>query len=202
MTQQLADDENLLAAVKGIARYDEVIADAPAHPAWVGEAANRHFVPDLELLGSILAIPLGEGATSQSGLLGKGVDAWFAHEFRRAGFESDCVWPRAEDPRVLPRDITRLLAAVPSSTAADLRRRPTRMRSVAPQDATILGRAYTKQVDVVMSFWQTGPELLRRPRRRSTCCTSCDQHVRESRRGYVVIPDAPEGGPEPSAPAP
>lgn len=28
------------------------------------------------------------------------------------------------------------------------------------------------------------------------------QHVRESRRGYVVIPNEPEGGPEPSAPAP
>lgn len=31
---------------------------------------------------------------------------------------------------------------------------------MAPQDASILGRAYTKQVDVVMSSWATGPELL------------------------------------------
>lgn len=158
--KQPTDDENRTATVKGIARYDAVIASTPVLPAWAGEGASRHFVPDLELLGDILTIPISEGATSRSGLLGKGVDTWFAHEFRRAGFEPERVWPRAEDPRVLPREVAQLLDAVPHDMSTELRRRLTRMRSVAPQNATILGRAYTKQVDVVISSWQTGPELL------------------------------------------
>ena len=93
-------------------------------------------------------------------VLGKGLDAWFAHEFRRAGFNPDAVWPRASDPRVLPTDITALLQRVPADLREDLSARLLKLRAVAPQDASILGRAYTKQVDVVMSSWSTGPELL------------------------------------------
>jgi hypothetical protein len=34
------------------------------------------------------------------------------------------------------------------------------MASVAPVDARVLGRAYEKQVDVVISRWDRGPEIL------------------------------------------
>lgn len=61
---------------------------------------------------------------------------------------------------MLSDDIASLLAALPKTIAADLRARLPRLPRVAPQDATILGRAYVKQVDVVMSSWRTGPEVL------------------------------------------
>lgn len=61
---------------------------------------------------------------------------------------------------MLPADIGRLLDELPAARAEELRSRLARLRSVAPQDAAIRGRAYVKQVDVVMSSWQTGPELL------------------------------------------
>lgn len=34
------------------------------------------------------------------------------------------------------------------------------MAAVAPVDARVLGRAYEKQVDVVIARWDRGPELL------------------------------------------
>ncbi|QPL05868.1 MULTISPECIES: hypothetical protein [Actinomyces] len=152
----------------GFARYDRIISERTALPAWRGTGHDRHYEADLDLLGSILTIPVSEGASTQSGLLGKGLDAWFAHEFRRAGFDPDRIWPRAQEPRVLPSDVAALLAALPKTIAVDLRARLTRMPRVAPQDATILGRAYVKQVDVVMSSWRTGPEILLSPKSQSS----------------------------------
>lgn len=147
-------------AVTGIARYDTLIAGRTAGPAWRGTGSDRRYEADTDLLGDILTIPVSEGATPQSGLLGKGLDAWFAHEFRRAGFDPDRVWPRAQEPRVLAHDVVALLDALPKALAADVRARLPQLRRVAPQDATILGRAYVKQVDVLISSWRTGPELL------------------------------------------
>lgn len=147
-------------AVTGIALYDKILLNAECHHPWGGEGTSRFFRPDLDLLSRIIEVPVRAGASTQTGLLGKGLDAWFAHEFRRAGFDPDSVWPRAEAPRVLPQDVTRLLAALPRAQAEELRARLGRLRSVAPQDASVRGRAYVKQVDVVMSSWQTGPELL------------------------------------------
>ena len=171
---------------RGITQYDAILAQADDQSPWQvrqpapaapedrrpstvlpQHALPQHalpsgarYQPDLELLAQILSVPVRSRATTQSGLLGKGLDAWFAHEFRRSGFDPDAVWPRARDPRVLPTDLTALLDGLPAQLRRELERRLSRMSSVAPQDARILGRAYTKQVDVVMSSWQTGPELL------------------------------------------
>lgn len=146
---------------RGIARYDDLIQAASCESPWHHDGnGGRVYLPDLELLGSILTIPVGENASTQTGLLGKGLDAWFAHEFRRAGFDPDSVWPRASDPRVLPTDLRALFERLPTDLRNDLAARLLKLRAVAPQDASILGRAYTKQVDVVMSSWSTGPELL------------------------------------------
>ncbi|MCS5514585.1 hypothetical protein NY537_17745 [Curtobacterium flaccumfaciens pv. betae] len=38
--------------------------------------------------------------------------------------------------------------------------KPTPLKGVVATDARILGRHYVKQVDVVMSAWETGPEIL------------------------------------------
>ena len=91
------------------------------------------------------------------------LDVWTAYELRRAGFDPDLVWPRAEPPRILP------------STLVALRKGATqRQRKVIDEmlasgktyggetsaSANILGKNYVKQVDVVVSAWNTGPELM------------------------------------------
>jgi hypothetical protein len=145
---------------RGIGKFDHLLAAADTASPWSGPVTDRVYAPDLDLLGQMLAIPVSEDAPSQSGLYGKCLDAWFAQEFRRAGFDPDIVWPRATTPRVLPQDVGKLLKNLPRDLSNEVRTRVESMTSVAPQDANIRGRAYVKQVDVVISSWQTGPELL------------------------------------------
>ncbi|WP_203717056.1 hypothetical protein [Asanoa siamensis] len=53
-----------------------------------------------------------------------------------------------------------LLSKLPRALADDLRRRLPQISAVGPADAKVLGRAYYKQVDVCISRWDRGPELL------------------------------------------
>lgn len=53
-----------------------------------------------------------------------------------------------------------LLGALPSVVEEKLAERLLSLPAVAPRDGRFLGRAYVKQVDVAMSHWSTGPELL------------------------------------------
>lgn len=91
------------------------------------------------------------------------LDVWIAYELRRAGFDVDAVWPRADHPRVLPEPIARLLESLPQKDRAALNAR-IKSRAAIPgataSSASVLGKNYLKQVDVVMSSWETGPELL------------------------------------------
>lgn len=143
------------------APFDPILAATPATDPWTharGEAPI--YVPDYDLLNSLLTLPVSAGSTSESGRFAKGIDAWLAHEFRRAGFRIDEVWPRPLRPRVLPRDIAVLLEHLPTRMADELRPRLARMPAVGPTDARVLGRAYDKQVDVCIARWDRGPELL------------------------------------------
>lgn len=141
---------------KGLALFDGILSRAAQTNPWAAGA----YAPDVSVLEEILSIPVSRAATTQSGLYGKGLDAWFAQEFRRAGFATDSVWPRASEPRVVPQEITALVSILPKMVRADLVERLLSAKSVAPQDARIRGRAYVKQVDVGISAWTTGPELL------------------------------------------
>ncbi len=145
---------------KGIDLLDPVLADWRWSSPWARGEGGAEYHPDFALLERLLEVPVKRGAQSQSGEYGKALDAWFANEFRRAGFDPDLVWPRATRPRVLPGSVTALIRALPREYAEDLSRRLHALPAVAPQDARIRGRAYDKQVDVVMSHWATGPELL------------------------------------------
>src|SRR5690606_1385105 len=79
---------------------------------------------------------------------------------RRAGFGIDEVWPRPAIPRILSRDIALLLEMLPLALSAQVRERVESLPAVGPSDAHFLGRAYQKQVDVAISRWDRGPELL------------------------------------------
>lgn len=140
--------------------YEELLA-APLTDPWTHNTGEPPcYAPDYDLLGRLLTIPVAAGAMSESGSFANGVDAWIAQELRGVGFGADEVWPRPTPPRVLPRDLAVLLGKLPAAQRADLARRLTNMASVAPVDARVLGRAYEKQVDVVIARWDRGPEVL------------------------------------------
>ncbi|UKD11520.1 hypothetical protein L3V59_00050 [Burkholderia aenigmatica] len=86
-----------------------------------------------------------------------------SYELRRAGFGSDQVWPRPVHPRILPAPVAALLDQLPNGIAASLRERVNRegaISGVTSSSASILGKNYFKQVDVIITDWATGPELL------------------------------------------
>lgn len=141
--------------------YDALLGDRALTDPWAHSAGQPpRYIPDYEFLGHLLTIPVRASAVSESGSFANGIDAWIAHELRRAGFGADEVWPRATRPRVLPRDLAVLLEKLPMAQREDLRRRLANMPAVAPVDARVLGRAYEKQVDVVLARWDRGPEIL------------------------------------------
>ncbi len=140
---------------------EAIIAARPTESPWITSAdGHRGFSPDHVLLEQLLAVPIGAGAGSESGRLAKAIDAWVAHELRRAGFGSDEVWPRLQRPRVLPREVALFIEGLPKQQQDEARRQLAKNKRVAPNDARILGKAYVKQVDVVVAQWARGPELL------------------------------------------
>lgn len=124
---------------------------------------QRRFEPDYSTLESLLSVPLYLKAQTQSGVPALAIDVWLSYELRRAGFGADQTWPRPKHPRILPASVAKLLEALPKSEAAPLRARIEREGSitdVTSSSATILGKNYLKQVDVIITDWATGPELL------------------------------------------
>lgn len=120
------------------------------------------FQPDFTTLSRLLGVPLYLAAPTTTGVPALALDVWIAYELRRAGFSEDAVWPRKESPRVLPGPVASLIESLPQHERRLLIERilssaPT---GVAPSQALVLGKHYRKQVDVVMSHWATGPEVL------------------------------------------
>lgn len=88
---------------------------------------------------------------------------WLSYELRRAGFRSDQVWPKPTNPRVLPAAVSALINSLPVKLKADVEARIMKQSSIAgvtSSSAAILGKNYLKQVDVIITDWATGPELL------------------------------------------
>jgi hypothetical protein len=144
--------------------FDEIVVgavDKDANP-WRVEEGDVVFAPDYETLSRLLGVPVFLGAASQSGVPALALDVWTAYELRRAGFDPDRVWPRASPPRVLPYDVSALVDSLPKGLRDQVRQRLERGQSggTAGATANLLGKNYVKQVDVVMSSWQTGPELM------------------------------------------
>lgn len=141
--------------------FDETLSAAVLSDPWThAQGEIPAYAPDYALAQALLTIPVAAGKGWASGALANGVDSWLAHEFRRAGFGPDEVWPRATRPRILPRDVAVLLERLPGPLSQEVRARLMAMPVVAPTDAKILGRAYDKQVDVAIARWDRGPELL------------------------------------------
>ncbi len=142
--------------------FEGILSGRPRTDPWNVETVSggRSFEPDHALLGELLTVPLSAGSGPESGRLAKAIDAWLAHLLRSAGFGTDEVWPRRSKPRVLPRDLAHFIEGLPARYRDEARARVLRNKRVAPSDAKVLGRAYVKQVDVLIAHWSRGPELL------------------------------------------
>lgn len=155
--------------------YDAIVRQAstpeygnPWHTNGAGQLQYRADYPTLQRL---LGVPLlfkdeatgKESASSQSGVPALALDVWTAYELRRAGFDPDLVWPRAQPPRILPSTLVamRALATAKQRKVLDeMLASGKTYRDETGASANILGKNYVKQVDVVMSAWRTGPEIM------------------------------------------
>lgn len=150
---------------RGWRLFDALIEQAERRPRnpWVVRDGSLTFEPDLALLRRLLAVPIHIGASSQTGVPALAFDVWTSYEFRRAGFDPDAIWPRSTPPRVLPGEIARLVQATKGPLRRELDARIAKgggLRGAVSADAHLLGKNYVKQVDVGMSSWHTGPELM------------------------------------------
>lgn len=148
--------------------FDRIVADAApdsehTNPWAKGADGQLRYVPDYDTLVKLLGVPLHLNADTRTGVPALALDVWISYELRRAGFDSDATWPRATHPRILPASVSNLLKALPVKERSGLEARLTKSGAVAgvtSASANILGKNYLKQVDVIMTDWHTGPELL------------------------------------------
>jgi hypothetical protein len=156
------------AKAKAWAIFDRIVERSAAegvysNPWVVDDGGRRRFEPDYATLCSLLGVPLWLNANTQSGVPALALDVWLSYELRRAGFGPDQTWPRPKHPRILPAPVAKLLNELPRKEAESLRDRIERagaISGVTTSSATILGKNYLKQVDVIITDWATGPELL------------------------------------------
>jgi hypothetical protein len=140
----------------------------------------RQYVPDYAVLRALLAVPIEQGhaQSQQSGRVAKSLDAYVAHELRRAGFDPSTVFPRLRMPRALPPEMRVVEEAIDHLMTvldeyeefASQRLKPAPLRSAITRlarvklggsETNVLGRFYKKQVDaVVLSDWLRGPDVL------------------------------------------
>ena len=81
--------------------FDYIVAKATldgehSNPWILGENGQKLFEPDYAVLRELLGVPLHLKAATQSGIPALALDVWLSYELRRAGFNSDQVWPRPQ----------------------------------------------------------------------------------------------------------
>jgi hypothetical protein len=139
-------------------RFDGFMPSAPPTNPW---DSDGNYAPDYDLLETLLGVAVG--TAQQSGIVAAAADRWAAEELRRAGFDMDEVWPRRQPPRVMPRDIKALVERGLTKKLrheVEARFDKSGARAALPAEANVLGRAYTKQADVVIASWPAGIEVL------------------------------------------
>ncbi|MGI6033410.1 MAG: hypothetical protein ACOX69_08340 [Coriobacteriales bacterium] len=118
---------------------------------------TKKVLLNYELLELLLTKSVDDGDSAQSGALAKGLDLWIAEELRAAGFVEEEVWPRLHEPRVVDPSVFRFVEKLPKKLSSELLEHIERSGSA---EAKVQGAVYTKQVDVGMSSWLSGPEIL------------------------------------------
>jgi len=148
--------------------YDRIVALAAprgdhSNPWFKSEDGRFFFQPDYATLSKLLGVPLYLKAGTQTGVPALALDVWLSYELRRAGFDRDQAWPRPTHPRILPAPVVSMLKALPRELrdrVTDRINTQSSIPNVTSSSASILGKNYLKQVDVIITDWATGPELL------------------------------------------
>ncbi|MGO8080505.1 hypothetical protein [Rhizobium leguminosarum] len=148
--------------------FDHIVASAApggkhSNPWVLGSDSQPSFRPDYKTLALLLGVPLHLKVGTQTGVPALALDVWLSYELRRAGFGTDQVWPRPVNPRVLPVPVAAFVKSLPIAIRAKAQTHlisNTSIPSVTSSSASILGKNYLKQVDVIITDWVTGPELL------------------------------------------
>jgi len=156
------------AKAKAWAIFDRIVGLAAPNGEhtnpWIRDTEGRRlFNPDYDTLCLLLGVPLFLKANTQSGVPALALDVWLSYELRRAGFGTDQTWPRPKHPRILPASVANLLGELTAKEADPVRakiERKSSIKGVTSSSASILGKNYTKQVDVIITDLMTGPELL------------------------------------------
>lgn len=142
-------------------KLDRFDAHLPAQPWRNPWQTDGSFRIDTDLAELLLGVAVG--SSQQSGVVAGAADVWAAEELRRAGFAPDDVWPRRTAPRVMPRDVRNFVdLALTKKLRETVRARfeTAGARRALPAEAHVMGRAYSKQSDVVIASWAAGVELL------------------------------------------
>jgi hypothetical protein len=148
--------------------FDHIVGTAApdgehSNPWTLGSDGQPFFRPDYETLALLLGVPLHLKAGTQTGVPALALDVWLSFELRRAGFRTDQVWPRPANPRILPAPVSAFVKSLPAAIRAKAEAHllsRTSIPDVTSSSASILGKNYLKQVDVIITDWVTGPELL------------------------------------------
>lgn len=143
--------------------FDEIVTKAAARheSPWKDRLT---FEPDFETLERLLGVPLLLDADTTTGVPALALDVWVAYELRRAGLDPDAVWPREQPPRVIASDIITFVNKQYVKTRKEIWERVQKggntFGGTIGASANLLGKNYLKQVDVIMSHWSTGPEIM------------------------------------------
>ena len=143
--------------------FDPIVQQAPLRH--VSPWSDRQtFVPDFITLERLLGVPLLLEADTTSGVPALALDVWVAYELRRAGLDPDAVWPREQPPRVIASDIIHFVdkqyVKVKKEIWERVQKGGNTFGGTLGASANLLGKNYLKQVDVIMSHWSTGPEIM------------------------------------------
>jgi hypothetical protein len=124
------------------------------------------YAYDRDLLRRLIQVQVdsGKADNAQTGGVALAVDVWVACELRRAGIDRDIVWPRAEQPRVVPQSLSRAVKRfklAQSATQAEVQRKTIdRLVELSGSSrSTIVGGQFNKEVDVVIADDDRGLEL-------------------------------------------
>ena len=122
-------------------------------PFWTSDATPAL---DYQFLVKLLEVPVLRGDSVRSGVFANALDLWIAREFEHAGFEY--LWPGSSQPRAVDPSLSGALNATTNLSSAQIA--SLLQGGGAQGNANVMGSVYTKQVDVGMSNWLSGPELL------------------------------------------
>ena len=93
----MAQKPDVLAALDPILAAADTAASPWAQPENPDDPDQRVYRPAYQVLHDLMAVPIeaGYAKTQQSGRVAKSLDAYVAHELRRAGVPEAAVFPRA-----------------------------------------------------------------------------------------------------------